>query len=186
MAAGLIGTTCHYWTAALYLPSHMFGEVANWADFGEATFLHAPLHSLAAIMSDRNWLCACMRGAQSLESVCDSNVAEVGILCRYEDGKYKQKKNTFTDFVAAAEHLINKTYTERSRLCIQVSKLSCCSLKTGQATYSLLGMSLCCTCDIQFSSIRHRLFMQGRSAGGLTMGAVINMVRASCKYCLDA
>ena len=73
---------------------------------------------------------------QFLESVCDSGGAEVGVLCRYEDGKYKQKKNTFTDLIAAAEHLINQTYTERSRLCIQVSNLNCCFLKAGQATYA--------------------------------------------------
>lgn len=40
--------------------------------------------------------------------------------CRYENGKYKHKMNTFTDFVAAAEHLIEKKYTQTSRLCIQV------------------------------------------------------------------
>ena len=39
---------------------------------------------------------------------------------RYEDGKFKKKKNTFTDFIAAAEHLIERKYTESSRLCIQV------------------------------------------------------------------
>lgn len=44
---------------------------------------------------------------------------------RYEDGKFKHKKNTFTDFIAAAEHLINKKYTNKSRLCIQVSLQDC-------------------------------------------------------------
>ena len=42
------------------------------------------------------------------------------IFARYEDGKFKKKKNTFTDFVCAAEHLIQKKYTDKSRLCIQV------------------------------------------------------------------
>ena len=44
--------------------------------------------------------------------------------CRYEDGKYKQKKNTFTDFIAAAEHLIAENYTNSARLCIEVRSLS--------------------------------------------------------------
>lgn len=43
---------------------------------------------------------------------------------RYEDGKYKKKRNTFTDFVAAAEHLIQRKYTNKSRLCIQVIDLT--------------------------------------------------------------
>ena len=52
----------------------------------------------------------------------------------YEDGKFFKKKNTFTDFIACAEHLIANKYTTPSKLCIE-----------------------------------------GRSAGGLTMGAVITM-----------
>ncbi|KAK9830261.1 hypothetical protein WJX72_010654 [[Myrmecia] bisecta] len=52
----------------------------------------------------------------------------------YEDGKYLKKKNTFTDFIACAEHLIQHKYTSQNKLCIE-----------------------------------------GRSAGGLTMGAVTNM-----------
>lgn len=52
----------------------------------------------------------------------------------YEDGKYLKKRNTFTDFVACAEHLIQNSFTSSSKLCIQ-----------------------------------------GRSAGGLTMGAVLNL-----------
>lgn len=52
----------------------------------------------------------------------------------YEDGKFLKKKNTFTDFIACAELLVEKKYTSPSRLCIE-----------------------------------------GRSAGGLTMGAVVNM-----------
>jgi len=52
----------------------------------------------------------------------------------YEDGKLLKKKNTFTDFVACAEYLINEKYTNSSRL-----------------------------------------FIQGGSAGGLLIGAVVNM-----------
>ncbi|MEM7113225.1 MAG: S9 family peptidase [Chloroflexota bacterium] len=52
----------------------------------------------------------------------------------YEQGKFLQKKNTFTDFVACARHLIAANYT-------QPAKLS----------------------------------MMGRSAGGLLMGAVLNL-----------
>jgi len=52
----------------------------------------------------------------------------------YEDGKFLKKKNTFKDFIACAEHLVEKRYTSPKRLCIE-----------------------------------------GRSAGGLTMGAVLNM-----------
>ncbi len=51
----------------------------------------------------------------------------------YEEGKFFQKKNTFTDFIAAAEHLIASGYSAPDRLAIQ-----------------------------------------GGSAGGLLMGAVIN------------
>ncbi len=52
----------------------------------------------------------------------------------YEGGKLLHKKNTFTDFIACAEHLIREQYTRPDRL-----------------------------------------FAQGASAGGLLMGAVINM-----------
>ena len=36
----------------------------------------------------------------------------------YEDGKLLHKKNTFTDFIACAEHLIANKYTSRDRLVI--------------------------------------------------------------------
>ncbi|MFX0125415.1 MAG: S9 family peptidase [Candidatus Hodarchaeota archaeon] len=36
----------------------------------------------------------------------------------YEDGKLLRKKNTFTDFIACAEHLIHKGYTSSNMLCI--------------------------------------------------------------------
>ncbi|GAB4317942.1 MAG: oligopeptidase B [Candidatus Zixiibacteriota bacterium] len=52
----------------------------------------------------------------------------------YEDGKLLHKMNTFTDFIACAEHLINEKYTSPERLAIN-----------------------------------------GGSAGGLLIGAVINM-----------
>ncbi len=52
----------------------------------------------------------------------------------YEDGKLLEKKNTFTDFIACAEHLIEAGYTSSDRL-----------------------------------------FARGGSAGGLLMGAVVNM-----------
>lgn len=52
----------------------------------------------------------------------------------YEDGKFLKKKNTFTDFIACAEHLIKENYTSTEHLAIN-----------------------------------------GGSAGGLLMGAVVNM-----------
>ncbi len=52
----------------------------------------------------------------------------------YEDGRLLNKKNTFTDFIACAEHLISKKYTSRDRM-----------------------------------------IFAGFSAGGLLIGAVINM-----------
>lgn len=52
----------------------------------------------------------------------------------YEDGKLLKKKNTFTDFIACAEHLVAEKYTRPEKL-----------------------------------------FAQGGSAGGLLMGAVVNI-----------
>ena len=52
----------------------------------------------------------------------------------YDDGKLLKKKNTFTDFIACAEHLIDEHYTSPARL-----------------------------------------FAMGGSAGGLLMGAVLNL-----------
>ncbi|GAB4274887.1 MAG: oligopeptidase B [Candidatus Rifleibacteriota bacterium] len=52
----------------------------------------------------------------------------------YENGKLLKKKNTFTDFIACAEHLIDKGYTDKNHLVIN-----------------------------------------GGSAGGLLIGAVVNM-----------
>jgi oligopeptidase B len=58
----------------------------------------------------------------------------------HDDGKMMKKKNTFTDFVACADHLVQKKYTSRERLAIE-----------------------------------------GGSAGGLLMGAVINLRPDLCK-----
>lgn len=52
----------------------------------------------------------------------------------YEDGKLTRKRNTFTDFIACAEHLVKERYTSSARLAIR-----------------------------------------GRSAGGLLVGAVLNL-----------
>ena len=37
----------------------------------------------------------------------------------HDEGRMLHKKNTFTDFIACAEHLIREHYTEPSRLVIQ-------------------------------------------------------------------
>ncbi|XP_051117575.1 uncharacterized protein LOC127242180 [Andrographis paniculata] len=52
----------------------------------------------------------------------------------YENGKLLKKRNTFTDFIACAEYLLEKKYCSKEKLCIE-----------------------------------------GRSAGGLLIGAVLNM-----------
>jgi oligopeptidase B len=58
----------------------------------------------------------------------------------YDDGKLLNKKNTFTDFIACADHLVKEKYCSRDRLVIQ-----------------------------------------GGSAGGLLIGAVVNMRPDVCK-----
>jgi oligopeptidase B len=58
----------------------------------------------------------------------------------YEDGKFLNKKNTFTDFIACGRHLIAEKYTRKENLAIM-----------------------------------------GRSAGGLLIGAVINMAPDLCQ-----
>jgi len=68
---------------------------------------------------------------------CIASVRGVGEMGRYwyeEQGKYLTKRNTFTDFIACAEHLIEKGITAPDRLAIE-----------------------------------------GRSAGGLLVGSVLNM-----------
>lgn len=42
---------------------------------------------------------------------------------RYENGKYLKKKNTFTDLVAVAEHLIANKWTSSSRCSPQTFRL---------------------------------------------------------------
>lgn len=37
----------------------------------------------------------------------------------HEDGKYLKKKNTFTDFIAAAEHLVALDYSRPELLCAE-------------------------------------------------------------------
>ena len=62
---------------------------------------------------------------------------ERSAIARYEDGKYLKKRNTFTDFVAVAEHLIAHKYTNPARLCIEVrpsAALSQCLLATRSRT----------------------------------------------------
>ncbi|MFN3561746.1 MAG: S9 family peptidase [Chloroherpetonaceae bacterium] len=59
----------------------------------------------------------------------------------HDDGKMMNKKNTFTDFIACAEHLFKEKYTSPSRLAIQ-----------------------------------------GASAGGLLIGAVLNMRPDICHF----
>ena len=63
----------------------------------------------------------------------------------YEEGKLLQKKNTFTDFISCAEHLLNIQYTQSDRL-----------------------------------------FISGGSAGGLLVGAVINMRPELFQGCIAA
>jgi oligopeptidase B len=58
---------------------------------------------------------------------------EIGEVCR-DQGRMMLKRNTFTDFIACAEHLIGEKYTSADRLAIS-----------------------------------------GRSAGGMLIGAVVNM-----------
>jgi oligopeptidase B len=58
----------------------------------------------------------------------------------YEQGKLRNKRNSFTDFIACADHLVNERYGSRSRLVIQ-----------------------------------------GGSAGGLLIGAVLNFRPNLCK-----
>ena len=82
------------------------------------------LSSPAVSLLDRGWVFAIahIRGGQEMGRAW------------YDDGKLMKKKNTFTDFVAATEHLV-------------AEKLAA----------------------------RHQIFAYGGSAGGLLMGAVVNM-----------
>ena len=42
----------------------------------------------------------------------------------YEDGKYLNKKNTITDFIACGKHLISQKYTTSDGLCIEGKQMS--------------------------------------------------------------
>ena len=90
-----------------------------------------------------------------------------------QDGKYLKKKNTFTDVVASAEHLIAENYTSKDRLCIQASLVFICLHYRNIQLTRLLCASW--AADVM---PRHNVAanaMQGRSAGGLTMGASLNL-----------
>lgn len=56
----------------------------------------------------------------------------------YENGKYLRKKNTFTDFIACAEHLIEQGFTSPPKLCIEVSPPKNCGL------LQVVLLSVCC------------------------------------------
>ena len=53
----------------------------------------------------------------------------------YEDGKFLKKKNTFTDFVAVAEHLIAHKYTSPGKLCIEVRATTLCCIEGRYVTH---------------------------------------------------
>ncbi len=80
--------------------------------------------SMAVSLMDRGWVFAIahIRGGQEMGRPW------------YEDGKLMHKKNTFTDFIAATEHLVASKY-----------------------------------------GARDQVYAQGGSAGGLLMGAVLNL-----------
>ena len=44
----------------------------------------------------------------------------------YDDGKMLNKKNTFTDFIACADHLVAEKYCSRERLVIQGAAPAAC------------------------------------------------------------
>ena len=46
-----------------------------------------------------------------------------------QDGKYLKKRNTFTDLVACAEHLIGEKYTSKDKLCIEVRPSRNCTMR---------------------------------------------------------
>lgn len=103
---------------------------------------------------------------------------------RYEDGKYLAKRNTFSDFIACAEHLVAHKYTSPSRLCIQG--------RSGAGQGAALALALLMLPPLCFTPLLGRAVLHGgrpkapctlsmprpapcAAAGGLTMGAVINM-----------
>ena len=44
----------------------------------------------------------------------------------YLDGKLMHKKNTFTDFIACADYLVNEKYGSRGRLAIEGRSAAAC------------------------------------------------------------
>lgn len=103
----------------------------------------------------------------------------------YENGKYLKKENTWRDFVACAQHLIAEgiahedKYDKRNNL-----PLFCCSLFCSQSfdlLLSFVSIYLCTSVDpIHISKLSlslsrcFRLAIEGRSAGGLLIGATLN------------
>ena len=90
----------------------------------------------------------------------------------YEDGKYLKKKNTFTDFVACAEHLVAERFTSPQHLCIEGRSGGRARPPQAHRVHSLALSTRSKpgqTNSGPFCSLR------APAAGGLTMGAVINM-----------
>lgn len=120
----------------------MSGEEGNWAGNGmrcaaflkrTCPFLHRrqdrgvrhtaesdlqfPEHAVACGL----WGCTqlqlrCLPALQHTWYLC---VESQSVYCRVQDGKYLKKRNTFTDMVACAEHLIAEKYTSKDKLCIE-------------------------------------------------------------------
>jgi oligopeptidase B len=67
----------------------------------------------------------------------------------YDDGKMMKKRNTFTDFIACADHLIYEGYTTRSKLAIQ----------GGSAGGLLIGATLNMRPDLCEAAIAHVPFV---------------------------
>ena len=79
--------------------------------------------------------------------------AELACSAEMQDGKYLKKRNTFTDVVAAAEHLIAEKYTSKSMLCIQVRQplhviLICDIQSSAYRTWMLLHAVMCMVTSI--------------------------------------
>lgn len=95
-----------------------------------------------------------------------------GMGCRYEDeGKMTTKINTFTDFISCAEHLVGKFYGPCCVCAISNRRLA----KPTALTTSLPMVAL----DSNLTS-PEQLAINGASAGGLLMGAVVNMAYVPC------
>lgn len=72
--------------------------------------------------------------SEAVEIVGVDGMFEVILISRYETGKFKNKKNTFYDFIACADELVKAKVTNHERMAIE-----------------------------------------GRSAGGLLIGATLNI-----------